>query len=139
MKIFTVDEANRTLPLVRRIVEDIVQAHRTWREKILELDLIASTARADQSLDQSERIEREAQAIAREIEGFERELTALGIQIKDRRLGLIDFPTSMDGRQVLLCWRLGEPDVGFWHDMTTGYRGRKPLVTSGVGAEAEGE
>jgi hypothetical protein len=135
MKLFTVDEANRTLPLVRRIVEDIVRAHRVWREKILELDLIASTTRSDQPHDQAVGIEREAQAIAREIETFERELADLGIQIKDRRLGLIDFPGTLQGREISLCWRLGEPDVGFWHEVSAGYKGRQPLEPSGVGTE----
>src|ERR1043166_5919682 len=127
MKTFTVDGANRTLPLVRRIVEDIVRAHRTWREKILELDLIASSTRADQPHEHADRMEREAQTVAREIEAFERELTDLGILIKDRRLGLIDFPSVMDGRPILLCWRLGEPDVGYWHETNAGFRGRRPL------------
>ena len=136
MKTFTVDAANRTLPLVRRIVEDIVRAHRVWREKILELDLIASSARSDQPHEQADRMEREAQAVAREIEAFERELADLGIQIKDRRLGLVDFPSDLDGRPILLCWRLGEPDVGFWHEANAGYRGRRPLEPSVVGESA---
>ena len=52
---FTVDDANRTLPLVRRIVEDVVRQHRVWREKILELDLVASSSRADEPPGPSER------------------------------------------------------------------------------------
>ena len=47
MTLFTVERANRTLPLVRKIVEDVVRQHRLWREKILELDLVASSSRAD--------------------------------------------------------------------------------------------
>jgi len=126
-RLFTVDEANKTLPLVGRILEDVVRQHRVWREKILELDLVASASRADASRERAEQLEREAQALAREIDGYQRELEELGIQLKDRRLGLVDFPSEKDGRRVLLCWRLGEPEVRFWHDEDAGYAGRQPL------------
>jgi len=139
--VFTVQEANRTLPLVRRIVEDIVREHRRWQEKILELELVTSSAAAPAapvapvaggevgtpSDDRAAAIERDAMAIARDIDAFERELQELGIALKDRRLGLIDFPGEIDGRQVWLCWRLGEPSVQYWHDLDAGYAGRQPL------------
>ena len=111
---FTVEQANRTLPLVRKIVEDVVEQHRRWRETILELDLVASTARIDAPRQRGEELERQALALARELDGYQRELEDLGIQLKDRRLGLVDFPSEMGGRPVLLCWRLGEPEVQFW-------------------------
>lgn len=133
MKLFTVEEANRTLPLVRKIVEDVVRQHRVWREKILELDLIASTIKADEPRDRAEQLEREAQALAREIDGFQQELEQLGIELKDRRLGLVDFASEIQGRRVLLCWRLGEPEVQFWHEVDAGYAGRQPLSPSLVG------
>src|SRR3954465_4126566 len=124
---FTVDQANKTLPLVRKIVEDVVQQHRRWREAILDLDLVASNARADEPHDRAETLDREAMARARELDGYQRELEQLGIQLKDRRLGLVDFPSEMGGRTVLLCWRLGEPEVQFWHEVDAGYAGRQPL------------
>jgi hypothetical protein len=130
---FTVEEANRTLPLVRRIVEDVVRQHRVWREKILELDLVASSARPDEPRDRAEQLEREAQSIAREIDGYQRELEELGIQLKDRRMGLVDFPSEMGGKRVLLCWRLGEGEVQYWHDEDAGYAGRQPLHPTVVG------
>jgi len=127
MRLFTVEEANRTLPLVRKIVEDIVVQHRRWRETILELDLLASTARGDEPQDRTTELEREAQVLAREIDGYKRELEALSIQLKDSRLGLVDFPSEMNGRHVLLCWRLGEPDIQYWHEVDNGFAGRQPL------------
>lgn len=130
---FTVDEANRTLPLVRRIVEDVVRQHRVWREKILELDLVASSGRVDEPHGRAKKLEREAQALAREIDGYQRELDDLGIQLKDRRLGLVDFPSEMSGHSVLLCWRLGEGEVQFWHDADAGFAGRQPLQPTPVG------
>lgn len=133
MQLFTVDQANRTLPLVRRIVEDIVREHRRWQEAIVELDLLVSGARADLPDPRAVALEREVQTIARDIDQFQGELEALGIQLKDRRIGLIDFPSEMDGRRVLLCWRLGEPSVQYWHDEQSGYAGRQPLSPTLVG------
>ena len=133
MQLFTVDHANRTLPLVRRIVEDIVREHRRWQEAMVELDLIVSGVRADLPDPRAATLEREIQGIARDIDQFQNELEALGIQLKDRRIGLIDFPSEMDGRRVLLCWRLGEPSVQYWHDEQTGYAGRQPLSPTLVG------
>ena len=132
-RLFTVDEANKTLPLVRRIVEDVVRQHRVWREKILELDLVASSSRVDEPRERAEQLERDAQALAREIDGYQRELEDLGILLKDRRLGLVDFPSEISGRRVLLCWRLGEGEVQFWHDEDAGYAGRQPLQPTPVG------
>ena len=132
-RLFTVDEANRTLPLVRRIVEDAVRQHRIWREKILELDLVASSARAEEPRLRAEQLEKEAQELAREIDGYQKELEELGIQLKDRRLGLVDFPSELAGKRVLLCWRLGETEVQFWHDEDAGYSGRQPLQPTSVG------
>lgn len=125
---YTVEQANATLPLVRRIVEDIVTNHQRWRERVLELDLLASTVRADAPSARVTQLERDIQELARDIDAFERELTALGITMKDRRLGLIDFPAIVDGREVWLCWRLGEPDVRFFHELDAGFGGRKPLT-----------
>ncbi len=128
MQLFTVEQANRTLPLVRKIVEDVVQQHRRWRETILELDLVASTAHPDDPRDRAEELERQALALARELDGYQRELEQLGIQLKDRRLGLVDYPSEIGGRTVLLCWRFGEPEVQFWHEVDSGYAGRQPLA-----------
>jgi hypothetical protein len=133
MQHFTVEQANRTLPLVRRIVEDVVREHRRWQDAIVELDLLATASRADQPDPRAVALEREIQAIARAIDAFQEELSKLGIQLKDRRIGLIDFPSRLEGRRVLLCWRLGEPSVQFWHDEDAGYAGRQPLSPTLVG------
>ncbi len=50
-----------------------------------------------------------------------------GIVLRDIDRGLVDFPAVRDGREVYLCWELGEDDVGYWHDMDAGYGGREPL------------
>lgn len=52
---------------------------------------------------------------------------ALGCQVKDLDVGLIDFPTYYRGEEVLLCWKLGEPSIRYWHGLTEGFRGRKEI------------
>lgn len=133
MQYFTVEQANRTLPLVRRIVEDIVDQHRRWRETILELDLASQSATPDEESPRAEELVRQARDLSRELDAYQRELRDLGVQLKDSRLGLIDFPSRIDGRTVLLCWRLGEPEVRFWHEVDAGYAGRQPLSPALVG------
>ena len=133
MQLFTVDQANRTLPLVRRIVADIVREHRRRGEKVVERDLLATGTGHELAAARLAALDREIQAIGREVEGFERELRALGIQLKDPRMGLVDFPSNLEGRRVLLCWHLGEPSVQYWHDENAGFAGRRPLSPSLVG------
>jgi len=55
------------------------------------------------------------------------EIDAIGVQVKDLDTGLLDFPCHMDGETVLLCWRMGEPRIDFWHSVEDGFRGRQPI------------
>ncbi|HEX4744690.1 MAG TPA: DUF2203 family protein [Candidatus Limnocylindria bacterium] len=66
--------------------------------------------------------------VAREIRALLAELAALGVEVKDPDQGLIDFRTMREGREVYLCWKLGEgARIMYWHDLETGYAGRRPL------------
>ena len=51
-----------------------------------------------------------------------------GIVLRDIERGLVDFPALIEGREAYLCWELGESEVAFWHELSTGYGGRKPLA-----------
>lgn len=55
------------------------------------------------------------------------EIDAIGVQVKDLDKGLLDFPSVMDGQTILLCWKLGEKEIGYWHSTEDGFAGRKPL------------
>ena len=55
------------------------------------------------------------------------EIDEIGVQVKDLEQGLLDFPCVMDGKTVLLCWKLGEKEIGYWHTQEDGFGGRKPL------------
>jgi len=130
---FTVDQANRTLPLVRRIVEDIVVAYERWRRRVEEYETVsvargaegAPTAPDEQRADE---IEREAQRLATEIDRCTGELRALGVELKDHATGLVDFRGEREGRIVYLCWRLGEPSVAYWHELDAGVAGRQLIM-----------
>ncbi len=61
------------------------------------------------------------------IQGIASEICSQGCQLKDLESGLIDFPTVWEGREVYLCWKLGEQEVSFWHEVDAGFTGRQPL------------
>lgn len=66
-------------------------------------------------------------ALAEEAAACVEELAALGVQVKDLDSGLLDFPSVRDGVPVLLCWRVGEEQVGYWHGLEDGFAGRRPI------------
>ena len=68
-------------------------------------------------------VDRQARALARAVD----DIVELGVEVKDLDEGLVDFPARREGEDVLLCWRLGEDEVGFWHSLEDGFAGRKPL------------
>ena len=71
-----------------------------------------------------------AEDVAQEADGIAecvRLLDDAGVQVKDLDEGLLDFPAQKDGEDVLLCWKVGEPEVAYWHSLEEGFAGRKPL------------
>jgi len=122
---FTLEEAQRTLPLVRRVVEDIMS---TWVE-MSELDRRQAALQAEGAREDAELTKIEMEAAAQRIDRLARELEPIGCALKDPRVGLIDFPAKHDGRDVLLCWKHGEPTIAFWHEIDAGFDGRQPVAT----------
>ena len=127
-RIFTVREADLTIPLVARITGDIVRSYRELAELAAEYKLLRSHEERDPETHAklNEQKQRMA-ALTDEIEQCVTELTEIGCEAKDLSLGLVDFPTEMDGRPICLCWQLGEDGIDFWHETTEGFAGRKPL------------
>ena len=114
IKYFSPEEANKTLPLVRKIVKDILNYS-------FELKTISDSTGGN--------IEdnREAQHLISQIRGFMKELEDIGCFYKDWNfsIGLIDFPAIIDGEEVFLCWKSDEENIIYYHGMNEGYRGRK--------------
>jgi hypothetical protein len=132
-KYFTIDQANATLPLVRAIVGDIAELTRSLRERQDRLSrLQATTPRGmgdvyREELDQARaEFDRDQERLA----DYAQELAGLGVELKDCDTGLVDFLSRMNGREVYLCWRLGEPEVEHWHELQAGFAGRKKLTRS---------
>jgi hypothetical protein len=130
-KYYTVAEANATLPLIRAIVRDITELAHDLRERHERLGRVRANDRFSLSDAHQEEI---AQAHAEfergqeRMQEYERELRQLGVELKEYLTGLIDFPCWMNGREVYLCWRQGEPDVGHWHEVEAGFAGRQKLM-----------
>jgi hypothetical protein len=125
---FSVDHANRMLPLVRRIVEDIVRDYARWRERVDAFELAVARTSRGETNPEAAKLESDAQALAAEIERYLAELGELGVEFKAFDVGLVDFPGERDGRPIYLCWRLGEPEVEYWHELDAGFAGRQPLT-----------
>ena len=114
LKYFTPSEAKKTLPLVRKIVKDILD---TSREMRLIADEIGGKVENDPRI----------QKLADNVESFMKELEEIGCFFKDWNfsIGLVDFPATIDGKEVFLCWRTDEDDIMYYHEMETGFAGRK--------------
>ena len=126
-KIFTVEEANRTLPLVSRIVEDLVREHKLWEDKVREFELATVGSSPEHPDAIAELLQMEAQRLATDIEGYIAELSDLGVICKGMGTGLVDFRGRIDGCDVFYCWKLGEASVLYWHDVDAGFVGRQRL------------
>jgi hypothetical protein len=130
-KTFTLSEAQTLLPVLESLLLKAQKAGRRAAEIEVELDLlrqrifllgglhidVATTARRRAERDKSLQDTKDALG----------EIDSIGVQVKDLEKGLLDFPCLLDGQTVLLCWKLGETEIGYWHSIEDGFAGRKPL------------
>jgi hypothetical protein len=125
---FTLEEANRTLPLVRRIVADITALHPTWRDLVYRFELAAAEARPEWGEStESMALRAQIEDIARRIQDYVQELEQIGCEFKGFAEGLVDFHGTLDGREILWCWKQGEERIEHWHDAESGFAGRQPI------------
>jgi hypothetical protein len=122
-KYFTLDEANSLLPELRELLSEM---------KALQGNLKGSYEQAKPLLEAASEngggfvggdYLNNVQSLNRRLQRF----SDLGIQLKDVDRGLVDFPAWREDREILLCWHLGEESVEFWHELETGFAGRKRL------------
>jgi hypothetical protein len=127
---FTPEQANAALGEVRPLVERMV-AHRAEVGGLLSRRAELSTTIAGNGgdLDPGElaRVEAEIAEQAKGVAKCVNAIHGLGAQVKDADEGLVDFPALRGDEEILLCWRLGEAEIGFWHDLEQGFAGRRPL------------
>jgi hypothetical protein len=140
-KFFTIDEANAMLPLVRAIVKDLTDLSRDVYERKQRLTHLLAGRNTDKDDVYSQelvQIEEELEKDGQRLREYVEELQRLGVEPKNGLEGLVDFPTLIDDRPAYLCWKMGEPEVLFWHELETGFAGRQSLTAeAGVTGNSE--
>ena len=125
--LFSLDEANALIPKLELIME------RMQRRGIELREAIEALARADgeplSNIEVSDLLERrpELRELVDELETLIHEIESCGGQFKGLELGLVDFPSEIDGQVGLLCWQYGEKEITHWHPLESGFDGRQPL------------
>jgi hypothetical protein len=132
VRLFTLAEANALLPRLRERFACILQlraALRTTHRALSELGVPPAREMLDDLTGTPDVIREKGKfkALYEQLAAELAEAQALGVQVKDLDTGLCDFPALRGGREVLLCWRLGEPEITHWHTLESGFSGRQPL------------
>jgi hypothetical protein len=125
---FTPDEANSALERVRPLAERMVELRSrlgTLEDEQREVVRIVAGNGSGEAVGDARTPE--FTKLARELQEVVEELTLIGVQLKDAETGLLDFPAVRDGEDVLLCWRVGEAAVEWYHGLEDGYAGRKRI------------
>jgi hypothetical protein len=118
---FSLEQANRALPLVRRVVTDIVAT----REEATRLQTRLEAANAKEHT----RVQQDLDVAIDKLHAYLDELTEIGCELKDFQAGLVDFIGRHQGRDIYLCWKLGEERIGYFHELNSGFAGRVPVST----------
>jgi hypothetical protein len=120
---FTVSEANSALPRLSKLLEGLQEKFRWLNGNRQEISCLV----AGHNVVNESPVDPGYFHTLMSVRGALREVERMGAHIKDISSGLVDFPARRHGRDVLLCWRLGEDRVRYWHDLEAGIAGRQPL------------
>ena len=130
MRHFTPEEANAALVQVRPLVEQMVEHRRAHVEALERQEELELRIRGNgggippaELAEAAAEVDRHARELARAVD----DIAELGVEVKDLDEGLVDFPALRHGETVLLCWQLGEVEIGYWHSPQDGFAGRRPL------------
>ena len=130
-KTFTLSEAQMLLPVVESLLRKAQAAGLRAGELEQEMQQLSQrifmSGGMHVNVAQAARRRAEREKALQEARDTLGEIDEIGVQVKDLEQGLLDFPCVMEGRTVLLCWKLGEPEIGYWHLEEDGFAGRKPL------------
>jgi hypothetical protein len=127
---FTLEEANRAVGELRPVVEQMVEHRQRFlaaQRRRGALTEQAGSNGGDLTPGDFAEVEKELEDEATSLAVCIERIQAAGAQVKDLDEGLLDFPSLRDGEEILLCWRLGEPEIAFWHGLDDGFAGRKPV------------
>jgi len=144
-RFFDLDEANETIPELRTILETLRDersqlialrdefARRTALETApgdasVERTADDAAARTSESAAERRRLRLRMQGVIDQMQAGVARIDELGVTLREIETGLVDFPALVAGRQVWLCWRLGEGNVEWWHELSDGIGGRRPLI-----------
>lgn len=131
MKLFTLAEAQSLLPTAESLLNRATEAKQAAEELEEELSALMRRifAQGGMRVDVGDVQRRRTtlEALIQRAKDSLAELDAIGVQVKDLEAGLLDFPCLLEGETVLLCWKRGEPRIGFWHRVEDGFRGRQPI------------
>lgn len=126
---FSRDEAESLLPRIEpllREIQDLRQELATREQRVAELQVKLMGNGHSQGTELTE-LRREMAVMGQAITGRISDINALGVLVKDLDSGLVDFLALRAGEEVYLCWRLGEDGIGWWHEIETGFAGRRPI------------
>ncbi|MGQ0812140.1 MAG: DUF2203 domain-containing protein [Nitrospiraceae bacterium] len=125
--IFTLSEANRLIPQLRSHLAAVQQAKAVLVRTKEEIKKASAKAHMGGGSFAGPLYIQALQQIGQNLQSIQE----TGVLVKDLDMGLCDFPFLRDGRVVYLCWKLGETQIQWWHEVTTGYKDRAPLEESG--------
>ena len=123
-KYFTLAEARRALPLVKRVAADIEE----MQELRLSIHSELSAGLAHMQEQEQARLQQEFDRATDRLGMLIEELARIGVELKDASRVLLDFPSWHEGREILLCWKADETTITYWHEVDGGYSGRKPIA-----------
>ena len=130
-KTFTLEEAQALLPVLESLLKTAIEGKKTAETIDEEFQEIAHRVflqgGAFLKIVPLAKRKAEREKAVQAVKDAVTEITAIGVQVKDLDMGLLDFPCEVEGEILLLCWKLGEKSITFWHGLEEGYAGRKPI------------
>jgi hypothetical protein len=132
---FTLEEANAALEELRPVAEEMVARRRELVEaqgRRAALGAQVVTNGGDLTPSDFAEADDELESAASELARCVERIQAAGVLVKDLDQGLLDFPALREGEEILLCWRVGEDEIRYWHGLEEGFAGRKPVEGSDV-------
>lgn len=127
---FRVSEAREMLPRIDAQLGAMQEARSRATEARALIDAIrrSATGNGGSTHADTRQLEERFRGHAARLRELAEGLESMGVQVKDLERGLVDWLAEREGRQVLLCWLRGEPDVGWWHELSDGFAGRQAIV-----------